>query len=93
MLRLFDFHDSGNGYKVRLVLGHLGIPYEYVEVDILAGASRTDEFLRRNPNGRIPVLELEDGRCLAESNAILVYLAVEAAGYRILVARQPEASP
>ncbi len=75
MLRLFDFHDSGNGYKVRLLLGQLGIPYEYVEVDILKGKSRTPEFLAKNVNGKIPLLELEDGRCLAESNAILFYLA------------------
>jgi glutathione S-transferase len=75
LLRLYDFHDSGNGYKVRLLLGQLGIPYEYVEVDILSGQSRTPEFLARNTNGRIPVLELEDGRTLAESNAILFFLA------------------
>jgi glutathione S-transferase len=75
LLRLYDFHDSGNGYKVRLLLGQLGIPYEYVEVDILAGKSRTPEFLDKNVNGKIPVLQLEDGRCLAESNAILFYLA------------------
>ena len=75
LLRLYDFHDSGNGYKVRLLLGQLGIPYEIVEVDILSGKSRTPEFLARNINGRIPVLELEDGRHLAESNAILFYLA------------------
>jgi glutathione S-transferase len=75
LFRLYDFHDSGNGYKVRLLLGQLGVPYEYVEVDILEGQSRTPEFLARNANGRIPVLELEDGRCLAESNAILFYLA------------------
>ena len=75
MLRLYDFHDSGNGYKVRLALAQLRIPYEYVEVNILAGESRTAEFLEKNINGRIPVLELEDGRHLSESNAILVYLA------------------
>lgn len=75
MLRLYDFHDSGNGYKVRLLLGQLSIPYEYVEIDILSGKSRTPEFLEKNVNGRIPVLELEDGRCLSESNAILFYLA------------------
>ena len=75
MLRLYDFHDSGNGYKVRLLLGQLRIPYEYVEVDILKGKSREPEFLDKNLNGRIPVLQLEDGRCLAESNAILFYLA------------------
>jgi glutathione S-transferase len=75
LFTLYDFHDSGNGYKVRLLLGQLGIPYEYVEVDILSGKSRTPDFLDRNANGRIPVLQLEDGRCLAESNAILFYLA------------------
>lgn len=75
MLRLYDFLDSGNGYKVRLLLGQLAIPYELIEVDILAGKSRTPEFLAKNINGRIPVLELEDGRRLAESNAILTYLA------------------
>ena len=75
MLRLHDFHDSGNGYKVRLLLTQLAIPFEYVEVDILKGQSRTPEFLARNINGRVPVLELEDGRCLAESNAILFFLA------------------
>ena len=75
MLRLHDNHLSGNGYKPRLLLAHLGHAYERVEVDILKGETRTPEFLARNPNGRIPVLELEDGTCIAESNAILFYLA------------------
>ena len=75
MLRLYDNHLSGNGYKPRLLLGHLGLAYERIEVDILKGETRTPEFLARNPNGRIPVLELEDGTCIAESNAILFYLA------------------
>ncbi len=75
MLRLYDNHLSGNGYKPRLLLAHLGQAYERVEVDILKGETRTPEFLSRNRNGRIPVLELEDGTCLAESNAILFYLA------------------
>ena len=75
MLRLYDNHQSGNGYKPRLLLAHLGRTYERVEIDILNGESRTQEFLARNPNGRIPVLELDDGTCLAESNAILFYLA------------------
>ncbi len=75
MLRLYDAVFSGNGYKVRLALAHLGVDYEYTEVDILKGGSRTAEFLKKNPNGRIPVLELEDGTHLAESNAILFYLA------------------
>ncbi len=74
-VRLYDYLDSGNGYKVRLLLAHLGVPYELVPVDVLRGESRTPEFLRRNPNGRIPVLELDDGTFLAESNAILFYLA------------------
>ena len=75
MLRLYDNRTSGNGYKPRLLLAHLGIDYEHVEIDILNGESRTGGFLARNPNGRIPVLEFEDGACLAESNAILFYLA------------------
>jgi len=66
---------SGNGYKVRLLLTHLGIPFERIEVDIIKGLTRTPEFLQKNRNGRIPVVELEDGRFLAESNAILFYFA------------------
>jgi len=75
VLRLYDYLDSGNGYKLRLLLALLGLPYELVELDILRGESRTPEFLAKNPNGRIPVLELEDGSYLAESDAILFYLA------------------
>jgi glutathione S-transferase len=72
---LYDYLDSGNGYKIRLLLAQLARPCRWVEVDILSGATRTPQFLAKNPNGRIPVLELEDGTCLAESNAILCYLA------------------
>ncbi len=75
MLRLYDFLDSGNGYKVRLLLSMLGRRFELIELDILAGETRTPDFLAKNPNGRIPALELEDGTFLAESNAILFYLA------------------
>jgi glutathione S-transferase len=75
MLRLHDCLSSGNGYKVRLLLRMLDVPFERVEVDILRGESRTPEFLAKNPEGRIPVLQLEDGTHLFESNAILVYLA------------------
>ncbi len=75
MLRLYDFLESGNGYKVRLLLHQLEIPFERIELDITQGATRTPEFLAKNPNGRIPLLELEDGTCLAESNAIQWYLA------------------
>ena len=72
---LYDYLDSGNGYKIRLLLAHLDRSYRWVELDILTGATRTAGFLAKNPNGRIPTLELEDGTCLAESNAILWYLA------------------
>ena len=75
MLRLYDNHLSGNGDKPRLLLAHLAWSYERIEVDILKGETRTPDFLVRNPNGRIPVLGLEDGMCIAESNAILFYLA------------------
>ena len=75
MLRLYDYADSGNGYKVRLLLSQLDRPYELVELDIMKGETRTPAFLARNPNGRIPVLELDDGTFLPESDAILFYLA------------------
>ena len=75
MPTLYDYLDSGNGYKVRLLLTLLERPYRWQELDILQGGTRTPEFLTRNPNGRIPALELDDGVCLAESNAILWYLA------------------
>ncbi len=74
-MHLFDYLDSGNGYKVRLLLAQLGQRYAWTELDIDAGRTRTPEFLKRNPNGRIPTLELDDGTNLAESNAILWYLA------------------
>ncbi len=74
-MRLYDNLDSGNCYKVRLLLAQLERPYESIEVDTLRGESRTAEFLAKNPNGRVPVLETDDGTYLAESNAILWYLA------------------
>jgi glutathione S-transferase len=73
--RLYDYLPSGNGYKVRLTLRQLGLPYELIEVDIKAGGSRTAEFLAKNPNGRIPALEIPGRGFLAESHAILWYLA------------------
>jgi glutathione S-transferase len=66
---------SGNCYKIKLLCAELGIDYAWRELDILAGATRTPGFLAMNPNGRIPLLALPDGRYLAESNAILCYLA------------------
>ncbi|MEZ5474158.1 MAG: glutathione S-transferase family protein [Steroidobacteraceae bacterium] len=74
-MRLYDNLDSGNCYKVRLLLAQLGREYEVVEVDTDKGGTRTPEFLAINPNGRVPVLETDDGVYLAESNAILWYLA------------------
>jgi glutathione S-transferase len=75
MLRLYDYLPSGNGYKVRLLLAQLARPFELVQLDIVKGETRTPEFLARNPNGRIPLLEVEPGKYLAESNAILFYLS------------------
>ena len=76
MLRLHDNLTSGNGYKARLLLAQLGTPYQRIEYDIDRRETRTPEFLQqKNPNGRVPVLELEDGTFLPESNAILWYLA------------------
>jgi glutathione S-transferase len=73
-MKLYNVAYSGNSYKVRLLLAQLGIPCEMIEVDILKGESRTPEFLKINPNGRTPVLD-DNGFILAESNAILAYLA------------------
>jgi len=75
MVRLYDFLPSGNGYKVRLLLRQLSIPYELIEMDITRGETRTPEFLAKNPNGRIPLIELDSRRFLAESGAILFYFA------------------
>lgn len=67
--------QSGNCYKIQLLAGLLDLSYRWVDVDILAGETRTDAFLHKNPAGQIPLLELDDGRCISESNAILNYLA------------------
>jgi glutathione S-transferase len=75
MLRLYDFGPSANCLKVRILLAHLRLRYERVPVDLFAGETLTPEYLARNPAGRAPVLELADGECLPESNAILLYLA------------------
>jgi glutathione S-transferase len=77
MLRLYDFWESGNCYKIRLLLNQLGQPFERVAVDILAGETRTPTFLAKNPNHRVPFVEWPDGRRLTESNAILFYLACD----------------
>src|SRR5208282_866133 len=75
MIRVYDYLPSGNGYKVRLLLTQLAIPFERIELDIIKGETRTPEFLRKFPNGRIPAVELDDGKMLFESNAIISYFA------------------
>jgi len=75
MIRLYDYLGSGNGYKVRLLLTQLGVPFERIELDIIKSETRTPEFLRKFPNGRVPAVELDDGRPLFESNAIISYFA------------------
>jgi len=75
MLKLFNSTESGNCYKIRLLLSHLDIPYETVEVDVFRGESRPKELIEGNPANRVPLLILEDGRPLPESNAIIWHLA------------------
>jgi len=81
MLTLYDYLPSLNGWKVRVLLGLLDIPYRMQATAIFCGESRSDKFLAMNPAGAIPVLQLDDGRALAESNAILTFLAT---GTRLL---------
>lgn len=76
-MKIYGDIQSGNCYKVKLLCALLDIEHEWVHIDILAGGSRTSEFLAKNPNGKIPLLELADGRCLSESNAILNFLAAD----------------
>lgn len=73
--KVYGDYRSGNCYKIKLMLHLLGRDYSWVPIDILRGESREEFFLKKNPNGKIPVLELEDGTCLWESNAILNFLA------------------
>jgi glutathione S-transferase len=75
MYRLYDYLPSGNGYKCRLVLKQLGLPYELIELDIRTGATRTADFLTKNPNGRVPLLEIPGKGYLPESHAIISFLA------------------
>jgi glutathione S-transferase len=74
MITLYGMTESGNCYKPRLVLAKLGLPFRQVHVSSRDGSTRSAEFLAKNPNGKVPLLELEDGRLLAESNAMLLYL-------------------
>ncbi len=75
MLSLFNFPSSRNGWKVRLLLQHLGRAYRTVTVNIMENGGKRAEYRHINPTGKVPAIQLEDGRTLAESNAILVHLA------------------
>jgi glutathione S-transferase len=77
MYKLYDFLPSGNGYKVRLLLTQLQIPFELIELNIVNQETRTPEFLQKNPNGKIPLLEIAPNQFISESNAILYYLSQE----------------
>ena len=74
-MKLYDYLPSGNSYKVRLLLAYLGKPYTHIPIDIHKGETLTPKYLALNPAGQIPLLQMDDGRVLAESNAILTYLA------------------
>lgn len=74
-MKLYDYLPSGNSYKVRLLFAYLNIEYEWVNLDIIQGDTQTAEYKSKNPVGQIPLLELSDGRHIAESNAILYFLA------------------
>jgi len=75
MLTLFDYPPSQNAWKVRLLLNHLALPHDTVTISIFEGEGRSEAFLRLSPTGTVPAIQLDDGRALAESNAILAYLA------------------
>jgi glutathione S-transferase len=74
-MKIYGDLGSGNCLKVKYTADHLGLPYTWVPVDIMKGETRTPEYLARFPLGRIPAVEWDDGRRLAESNAIIRYLA------------------
>ncbi|MBU2918054.1 glutathione S-transferase family protein [Psychrosphaera sp. F3M07] len=74
-MKIYGDRQSGNCYKVQLMCDLLGLQYQWIDIDILAGDTNNAEFLAKNPLGKIPLLELDDGRCLSESNAIINYLA------------------
>ncbi len=78
-MRIYGDLVSGNCLKVKWTCDYLHLPHEWIDIDIMQGESRTPEFLARNPFGQVPVVELADGRQLAQSNAIIMYLA-EASG-------------
>ena len=74
-MKIYGDSKSGNCLKVAWTAAYLGRAFDWIEIDIMAGASRTPEFLAMNPAGQVPAVVLDDGRTLAQSNAIIVYLA------------------
>ena len=74
-MKIYGDSNSGNCLKVKYTADYLGLDYEWIAVDITQGESRTPDFLEINPQGQVPVIQTEDGRCLAQSNAIIRYLA------------------
>ena len=74
-MKIYGDTQSGNCYKVQLVCQLLNIDHQWIDADILAGDTKSDDFLKKNPNGKIPLLELDSGETLSESNAIINYLA------------------
>ena len=74
-MRIYGDSRSGNCYKIQLLLSLLGKTCEWVDMDIMKGETRAPSFLEKSPNGKIPLLELDDGRVLSESNAIMHYIA------------------
>ena len=75
MITVYGYSPSGNCHKLRMLLGYLGREHRWIETDSAHGATRTPEYLAKNPNGRVPLIELDDGRTMVESNAILCWLA------------------
>ncbi len=75
MITVYGYSPSGNCHKLRMLLGHLGRDYRWIETDSAHGATRTPDYLAKNPNGRVPMIETDDGRRMVESNAILCWLA------------------
>jgi len=75
MIKLYGMTGSGNCWKPAVLMTMLGIEFQWIEIDSVGGETRQPAFLAMNPNGRVPLLQLADGRYLAESNAMLCYLA------------------
>ena len=74
-MKIYGDSISGNCLKVKWVADRLGLSYDWIETDVMVGASRTPEFLALNPAGQVPAVILDDGRPLAQSNAIILHLA------------------